>query len=213
MREVEIIGFKRANLGKSEANRLRSEGHVPGVLYGGEEQVHFYAPAIQFRPVLYTPNACFINLNIEGKEYRAIVQESQWHPVSENLLHVDLMELHVGKPVKMDIPVQTEGNAPGVANGGTLIIKNRKLKVLALPKNMPENITIDISELRIGKAIKVGSIETNNFEILTSPLVTVVNVAIPRALRGKSAEELEAEEAAAEAEEAAAEAEAGAAEE
>ena len=206
MREVEIIGFKRANLGKSEATRLRNEGHVPGVLYGGDEQVHFYAPAIQFRPVLYTPDACFVNLNIEGKEYRAIVQESQWHPVSENLLHVDLMELHVGKPVKMDIPVKTVGNAPGVANGGTLIIKNRKLKVLALPKNMPENITIDISELRIGKAIKVGSIETNNFEILTSSLVTVVNVAIPRALRGKSAEELEAEEAAAEAEAAEAEA-------
>ncbi len=195
MREVEIIGFKRANLGKAESNKLRAEGHVPGVLYGGDTQVHFYAPAIQFRPVLYTPEACFINLNIEGTEYRAIVQESQWHPVGEQLLHVDLLELFAGKPIKMDIPVKTMGAAIGIKNGGTLIIKNPKLKVLALPKNMPEVIEIDITNLRIGKSIKVGELTTDNFEFLTSPIVTVVNIAIPRALRGKTAEELEAEEA------------------
>ncbi|MCO6360927.1 LSU ribosomal protein L25P [Roseivirga pacifica] len=194
MREVEIIGFKRANLGKAEASKLRAEGNVPGVLYGGDEQVHFYAPAIQFRPVLYTPEACFIKLNIEGTEYRAIVQESQWHPVSEMLLHVDLLQLFAGKPIKMDIPVKATGNAIGVKNGGTLIVKNPRLRVLALPKNMPEVIEIDVTNLRIGKAIKVGELPTQDFEFLTSPLVTVVNVAIPRALRGKSAEELEAAE-------------------
>ena len=194
MREVEIIGFKRANLGKAESSKLRAEGNVPGVLYGGDEQVHFYAPAIQFRPVLYTPEACFIKLNIEGTEYRAIVQESQWHPVSEMLLHVDLLQLFAGKPIKMDIPVKATGNAIGVKNGGTLIVKNPRLRVLALPKNMPEVIEIDVTNLRIGKAIKVGELPTQDFEFLTSPLVTVVNVAIPRALRGKSAEELEAAE-------------------
>ncbi len=201
MRTVEIIGFKRANLGKSESNKLRQEGNVPGVLYGGDEQIHFYAAAIQFRPVLYTPEACFIKLNIEGQEFEAIVQESQWHPVSEMLLHVDLLQLFRGKPIKMDIPVKTLGTALGVKNGGTLILKNRKLSVLALPKDMPESIDIDVSELRIGKAIKVGELPTENFEFLTSPLVTVVNVAIPRALRGKSAAELEAAEEEAEAEE------------
>ena len=196
MREVEVIGFKRANLGRAEANKLRAEGHVPGVLYGGDDLVQFYAPAIQFRPVLYTPDACFVNINIEGTIYRAIVQESQWHPVSDVLLHVDLMELTKGKKVKMDIPVLTTGIAPGVANGGSLVLKNPKLKVLALPKDMPESITIDISELKMGKSIKVGTIETKDFEILTSPIVTaVVTVAIPRALRGKTEEELEAEEA------------------
>lgn len=205
MRKVEIIGFKRANLGKSEASKLRKEGMVPGVLYGGEEQIHFYAPAIQFRPVLYTPEACFIDINIEGQVFEAIMQESQWHPVSEMLLHVDLLQLFRGTPIKMDIPVKTTGNAVGVKNGGTLIVKNRKLSVKALPKDMPEVIEIDVENLRIGKAIKVGELETNNFEFLTSPLVTVVNVAIPRALRGKSAEELEAAEAEAEGEEAAAE--------
>lgn len=205
MRKVEIIGFKRANLGKSEASKLRKEGMVPGVLYGGEEQIHFYAPAIQFRPVLYTPEACFIDINIEGQVFEAIMQESQWHPVSEMLLHVDLLQLFRGTPIKMDIPVKTTGNAVGVKNGGTLIVKNRKLAVKALPKDMPEVIEINVEDLRIGKAIKVGELETNNFEFLTSPLVTVVNVAIPRALRGKSAEELEAAEAEAEGEEAAAE--------
>lgn len=192
MREVEIIGFKRANLGKSESNKLRSEGHVPGVLYGGEEQVHFYAPAIQFRPVLYTPEACFIKLNIEGEVYETIIQESQWHPVSEALLHVDLLQLFRGTPIKMNIPVQTTGNAVGVKNGGTLILKNPKLSIKALPKDMPEVIEIDVTNLRIGKSIKVGELPTENFEFLTSPLVTVVNIAIPRALRGKTAEELEA---------------------
>lgn len=200
MREVEIIGFKRANLGRAEANKLRAEGNVPGVLYGGDDLVQFYAPVIQFRPVLYTPDACFVNINIEGTIYRAIVQESQWHPVSDVLLHVDLMELTAGKKVKMDIPVLTTGSAPGVENGGSLTLKNPKLKVLALPKNMPESITVDISELKMGKSIKVGSVETKDFEILTSPIVTIVTVAIPRALRGQSEEELEAEEAAAAAE-------------
>lgn len=202
MRTVEIIGFKRANLGKSESNKLRAEGNVPGVLYGGEEQVHFYAPAIQFRPVLYTPEACFLKLNIEGEVFEAIVQETQWHPVSEALLHVDLLQLFRGTPIKMNIPVRATGNAVGVKNGGTLIVKNPRLSVKALPKNMPEVIEIDVTNLRIGKAIKVGELPTADFEFLTSPLVTVVNVAIPRALRGKSAAELEAEEAAAEAEEA-----------
>lgn len=202
MKEVEIIGFKRANLGKAEASKIREDGNIPGVLYGGEEVIHFYAPAIQFRAALYTDQACFIRVNIEGYETRAIVQETQWHPVSESLLHVDLLELHVGKSVKMNIPVRTVGVAPGVAAGGTLIIKNPRLSIKALPKNMPEHIEVDVSELQMGKAIKVGSLETKDFEFLTSPIVTVVNVAIPRALRGKTEEEL-AEEEAAEAAEAA----------
>jgi large subunit ribosomal protein L25 len=193
MRTVEIIGFKRANLGKSESSKLRAEGNVPGVLYGGDEQVHFYAPAIQFRPVLYTPEACFIKLNIEGKEYSAVMQESQWHPVSEILLHVDLLQLFDDKEVKMSIPVKAVGNAPGVANGGKLVIKMPKLQVKALPGKMPEFINVDVSELKLGKSVKVGAVEADGFEILNSPLVTIASVNVPRALRGKSEEELEAE--------------------
>mgnify|MGYP001803144163 CR=1 FL=1 len=191
MRTVEIIGYKRANLGKSESKHLRNEGNVPCVLYGGTEQVHIYAAAIQFRDVIYTPAACFVKLNIEGTEYTAVLQDSQFHPVSENLLHADFLQLFEGKPVKMDIPVKTVGNSPGVANGGALTVKRPKLSVLALPKNMPENIEVDISTLKLGKSTKVGDLPAGDYEIQNSPLVTIASVAVPRALRGKSEDELD----------------------
>lgn len=198
MRTVEIIGYKRANLGKSESQKLRNEGQVPCVLYGGSEQVHFYAPAIQFRDVLYTPEACFVKLNIEGKEYDAVLQDAQFHPVSEVILHTDFLQLFDEKEVKMDIPIRIVGSAPGVQNGGKLIIKKPKLGVKALPAHMPDYIDVDVSELKLGKSTKVGALETKDYEILNSPLVTIASVNIPRALRGKSAEELEEEEEAAE---------------
>lgn len=198
MRTVEIIGYKRANLGKSESKRLRNEGQVPCVLYGGNEQVHFYAPAIQFRSIVYTPEPAFVKLNIEGAEYNAILQDSQFHPVSEVMLHADFLQLFEGKAIKMEIPIKTVGTSPGVANGGALTIKKPKLSVQALPKDMPDHIAVDISELKLGKSTKVGALPAGDYTILNSPLVTIASVAIPRALRGKSAEELEAEEAEAE---------------
>ncbi len=195
MRTVEIIGYKRANLGKSESKRLRNEGQVPCVLYGGSEQIHFYAPAIQFRDIVYTPEPAFVKLNIEGYEVEAILQDSQFHPVSEVMLHADFLQLFKGKQIKMDIPVKTTGTSPGVANGGALTIKKPKLSVQALPKDMPDHIAVDISELKLGKSTKVGELPKGDYTILNSPLVTIASVAIPRALRGKSEEELEAEEA------------------
>lgn len=195
MRTVEIIGYKRANLGKSESKRLRLDGNVPCVLYGGSEQIHFYAPAIQFRDVIYTPEACFVVLNIEGAKFEAVLQDSQFHPVSETLLHADFLQLFDGKPVSMDIPVSMVGTAPGVANGGTLIVKKPKLGVRAIPSKMPDNIDVDVSTLKLGKSVKVGELPDAEYDILNSPLVTIASVAIPRALRGKTAAELEAEEA------------------
>ncbi|MGW8122017.1 50S ribosomal protein L25/general stress protein Ctc [Roseivirga echinicomitans] len=194
MRKVEIIGFKRANLGKTESKRLRNEGQVPCVLYGGDDQVHFYAPAIQFREVLYTPEPCFVTLNIEGDIYEAIAQDSQYHPVSDTLLHVDFLQLFKGKFIKMEIPVKMEGTAPGVINGGTLVIKRPKLMVKALPKDMPDSITVDVSKLKLGKSTKVGALVTEGFEIQNSPLVTIASVAIPRALRGSGLTDEEEEE-------------------
>ncbi|UII29942.1 50S ribosomal protein L25/general stress protein Ctc [Fulvivirga ulvae] len=194
MKTVEIIGYKRANLGKSVAKRLRAEGNVPCVLYGGDEQIHFYAPMILFRELVYTDKAHFVNLNVEGQEYQAIMQDIQFHPVSEVILHVDFLQLFEGKTIKMDIPVHFEGDAPGVTKGGTLIKKRRYLKVKALPKDMPEYITVNLSKLDFGKAIKVGEIEEQNFEILDSKIASVAVVEIPRALRGKT-QEADAEEA------------------
>ena len=189
MKTVEIIGFKRANLGKSEAKRLRADSQVPCVLYGGDEQIHFSAPMILFRELVYTDEAHFVHLNIEGKEFQAILQDIQFHPVSEIILHVDFLQIFEGKKLKMDIPVHFEGTSPGVAKGGTLIKKRRHLRVLALPKDMPEHIVVDLGKLDFGRAIKVNEIEVSNFEILDSSIASVAVVEVPRALRGKTDEE------------------------
>jgi large subunit ribosomal protein L25 len=194
MKTVEIIGYKRANLGKKEAKRLRAEAMVPAVLYGGDEQVHFYAPMILFRPLVFTAEAHFVNINIEGDEYQAILQDVSFHPVSEIILHADFLQLHKGKNIKMNIPVHLEGTAPGVTKGGALIHKRRSLLVKALPKNMPEHITLDISELDFGKSIKVESVSVENCEILDTPQASIAVVEIPRALRGKTTEDAEGEE-------------------
>jgi len=207
MKTLEIIGYKRANLGKSESKRLRAESHVPAVLYGGEGQVHFYAPMILFRDLVYTDEAHYVTLNIEGDIYQAILQDIQFHPVSEIILHADFLQLHEGKPVKMEIPVHFVGTSVGVTKGGTLVRKRRKITIKALPKNMPEYLEVDITDLDFGKAVKVESVKEEGFEILDSKIASIAVVEIPRALRSAQAEE---EEELAEAMEAAAEAEASA---
>ena len=193
MKTVEIIGYKRANLGKSEAKRLRAEGYVPAVLYGGKEQVHFYSPMILFRDIVYTDQAHFAELNIEGEIHRAILQDIQFHPVSEVILHTDFLELFTGVKIKMDIPIEIVGIAPGIETGGKLVKKLRYISIKALPKNMPSTVEVDVSKLALGKSYKVGELVAGDYEILNNPLVTIVGIEIPRALRGKSAAELEAE--------------------
>lgn len=191
MKTVEIIGYKRANLGKSEAKRLRNDGNVPCVIYGGGSQIHFYAPMILFRELVYTSDAHFVNLNVEGDEYRCILQDIQFHPVSEIILHADFLELTVGKYVKMDVPVHFVGASPGVEKGGALIKKRRLLSIKALPKNMPSFINVDLAELDFGRSVKVNEVATKDFEILDTPQASIAVVEMPRALRGKDEDELE----------------------
>lgn len=196
MKTLEIIGFKRANLGKIDAKRLRAEGRVPCVLYGGKEQVHFETPMINFRDLVYTSDVHYVNISVDGKQSRAILQDIQFHPVSEIIMHADFLELKEGRPIKMEVPVRTEGNAPGVAEGGKLYINQKYLLVKALPKDMPEEILVDISKLRLGGSVKVGELEPGEFEILTSELVSVVSVETPRTIRAveRDEEDLEDEE-------------------
>lgn len=184
MKKVEIIGYKRANLGKAYAKQLRSEGNVPCVVYGTSEQVHFYTPMILFRDLVYTPESHIVDVNIEGDVHTCILQDIQFHPVSEYILHADFLELHKDKPVKLEIPIKFVGNAPGVVKGGKLITKLRKVKIKALPDNLPDYIEVDISELDLGKSVKVRDIKAENVEILNSPLVTIATIETPRALRG-----------------------------
>ena len=180
METIEIIGYKRANLGKQNSKKLREEGNVPCVVYGGKEQIHFHSPMILFRDLVYTPGANFVKLNIEGVEKDAILQDIQFHPVSEIILHADFLELQDDKKVKMEIPVKIIGNSPGVQQGGKILMRIRKLSLMAYPKNMPSFVEVDISELQLGKSIKVEELLNDQYDILNSPLVSVVSVNVPR---------------------------------
>ena len=196
METIEIIGFKRANLGKKESKKLREEGNVPCVVYGGKDQIHFHAPMILFRDLVYTPGANFVKLNIEGEERDAILQDIQFHPVSEIILHADFLELDDNKKVKMEIPVKAIGNSPGVQQGGKILMRIRKLSLMAYPKDMPSFVEVDISELELGKSIKVEDLLNEQYDILNSPLVSVVSVNIPRVKIEVEEDEEEGEESA-----------------
>ncbi len=200
MKTVEIIGYQRANLGKKESKRLRAEGYVPCVVYGGDEQVHFYAPMIMFRDMVYTADAHFAHLNIEGVEKQCILQDIQFHPVNEMIMHADFLELHEGKKVKMDIPIRLSGTPIGVGKGGKLMFKRRSLRIEALPKNMPEHLDLDVSGLDFGKSAKVEDVETGDFNVSEDPALSIAVIEVPRALRSASAddEELEGDEEATE---------------
>ncbi len=191
MKTVEIIGYKRANLGKSGSQKLRDEGLVPCVLYGGDNQVHFYSPMILFRELVYTNEAHFVHINIEGEECQAILQEVQFHPVSEIILHADFLRISEDRKIKMNIPARLVGQAPGVAKGGTLIRKRAALKVYGFPKDMPDHIDVDVSTLDFHHAIKVGDMNIAGLEFLDPKQATIAAVEVPRAAK------LAAEEAAA----------------
>ncbi|HET9486299.1 MAG TPA: 50S ribosomal protein L25/general stress protein Ctc [Chryseosolibacter sp.] len=208
MKTVEIIGYRRANLGKTGSQKLRDEGLVPCVLYGGDEQIHFYAPMILFREVVYTNEAHFVHLNIEGEESQAILQEVQFHPVSEIILHADFLRISEDRKVKMNIPIRLVGEAPGVAKGGALVRKRAALKVYAFPKDMPDHIDVDVNELDFHHAIKVGDMKMDKLEFTDPKHASIAVVEVPRA--AKLLEEAAAAAAAAPAEGAAAAPAAGA---
>ncbi len=188
MKTIEVIGFKRANLTKAEVQALRMEGSVPCVLYGTGINVMFHTPVYLLKDLVYTPEARFVKLNIEGKEYKAIKQDLQFHPVNDMLIHVDFLALQDDKEVSMDIPVKLTGTPAGVLKGGKLVQRLTHLKIKALPKNMPESIVLDIAELEVGKSARVGDIETKNFTILKSTAVPIANVEVTRAMKEQSGE-------------------------
>ena len=206
MRTVEVVGFERKELGTKHSKALRAEGNVPCVLYGADDHVHFHAPMYLFKDLVYTPEAAFVQLNIEGKEVEAILQDVQFHPVSEMILCADFLKLERGTPITMSIPVKTEGRAAGEEAGGVLYLKNKTLRIKALPKNMPETIMVDVSKLELGRSFQVKEVETKDFEILTNENVSIAVVNVPRTLRqtltegeeGVATEGEEGEEAAAE---------------
>ena len=183
MKTIEIIGYRRANLGKADAQKVREEGNVPCVLYGGDEQVHFYSPVILFRDLIYTNEAHFVHLNIEGEECQAIMQEVQFHPVSEIILHVDFLRISEDRKIKMDIPTRLVGQSPGVSKGGALVRKRASLKVYAFPKDMPDHVDVDCSELDFHHSVKVGDVKVANLEFLDPKQASIAVVEVPRAAK------------------------------
>ena len=204
MKTVEIIGYKREDLGKQYAKKIRNEGYVPCVLYGEKDLVHFSVPMILFKNLVYTSEVSLVDVNIEGEVYPCVLQDVQFHPVSEMILHADFLMLQDDKPVKVNIPVRFEGTSPGVVKGGRLYSKLRYVKIKALPKDLPDFIMVNISKLDMGKSFKVRDLKPENYEILNSPQVSIATIETPRAMRGLgvSEEEAEGEEEAAEASEA-----------
>ncbi|HEY4654615.1 MAG TPA: 50S ribosomal protein L25/general stress protein Ctc [Cyclobacteriaceae bacterium] len=183
MKTVEIIGYKRANLGKSVSQRLRDEGNVPCVLYGGGTQVHFYSPMILFRELVYTNEAHFVHLNIEGEESQAILQDIQFHPVSEVILHADFLRIAEDRKIKMSIPTRLVGQSPGVGKGGTLVRKMNALTVRALPKDIPDHIDVDVSQLDFHHAVKVADVVSAGLEFVEAKSSPIAVVEVPRAAK------------------------------
>lgn len=181
MKSVSIKGTKRETLGKKGAKRLREQGEVPAVLYGHEELMHISVPFSELRKLIYTPNVYLIDLDIDGEVYKAIIQDLQWHPVEEQVLHIDFVKVEDGKPVKISVPVVLEGRAKGIKAGGKLKQNMRKLKVKALPEFLPDTIEIDITKLGINDSYKVGELERENIEFLDNKSNLIVGVISSRA--------------------------------
>lgn len=179
MKSITIEAQERFVLGKNISKKARREGSVPCVLYGGEKPIHFAAPEKSFRPIVYTPDHYDVVLKIDGKEYRSILKDIQFHPVSENILHMDFVELREDRPVTLDIPVRTIGQAPGVKDGGVLVLNLRTLKITGLPKYIPEHIDINVESLTIGKSVHVQDIQLEGLKIQNPATSTIVAVNRP----------------------------------
>jgi len=180
MKVVTLSGLPRANVGKVNATSLRNTGKVPCVLYGGKEQTHFSADETAFRHIIYTPEVCFVEIDIDGKKTKAVLQEAQYHKITDKLLHVDFLEIVASKPVTMNVPVKLKGQSEGVKAGGKLNFKQRMLKVKGLADKLPGQIDLDITNLAIGKGIAVGDIKIDGVELLNPKNISVVSVNMSR---------------------------------
>ena len=196
MKSIKINGSKRESVGKSSTKVLRNAGKVPCVVYGGEKPVHFSADEISFSKLVYTPNAHMVAISFDGKsEINAIIQDIQFHPVSEKILHIDFLQLFESKEVTMTIPVKYEGNAPGVRNEGGILSKNkRKLSVRALPKDLPDYIKADISNLNLNDNITISDVSDDSFKFLHPDNMVVCQVKMSRASLSLTTEEEEEED-------------------
>lgn len=200
MKTVQIKGEARENLGKKYASEERAKGNVPCVLYGGENPVHFSAPESSFKQLLFTPYAYISEIEVAGEKYNAVLQDTQFNPVSDALTHADFLLAPADKPVTVSIPVETEGLAPGVVAGGALQIILRKLKVKGAADAIPETITVNVSDLELGSSVQVKDLSiADGLEVLNAQGAVVVRVQVTRTARMAANSDEETAEVAAEA--------------
>ena len=192
MKTVTLSGSPRENVGKQDAADLRRNERIPAVLYGGEKQIHFSISENDAKKLIFTPNVYIVELEIKGEKVKAIVQESQLHPVTDRILHIDFLQILDNKPFKIKIPVRLEGFSRGVQNGGRLRQNFRKLKVLGLEQDMPEAVVIDITSLRIGHKRRVSDLSIPGIKFLDPLNAVVVGVQTARtAIADDEEDELE----------------------
>jgi len=195
MKTLAISVKERLNVGKTNTRALRNQGNVPCVLYGGEKQVTFYAHENDFRKLVYTPDTFVVDLDVDGKKTKAIMQDIQFHPVSEKILHIDFLEVFDDKPITVSLPVNLSGVAIGVKNGGNLMFRRPKIITKGLLSNLPEAINIDIEHLKIGMFIYIKDVAIEGAEFLAPPNSVVVGVKTARAaiveeeIKGEEGEE------------------------
>jgi large subunit ribosomal protein L25 len=183
MKTITIEGQLRTGTGKQATRQLRSQELVPGVIYGGEKEINFSAPAKAFKNLVYTPEFQLADLSVEGTTYRCILKDIQFNKVSDELAHVDFMELVEDRPVIATIPIRFTGAAAGVKAGGKLITKIKSLKIKALPKYLTENIEVDLTNLELNGNIRVEDVKLENIEILNSPRIPIASVVMTRVLK------------------------------
>ena len=187
MQTLKIEATPRADFGKKASRAIRREGQVPCVLYGGGETVSFSVDAKALKPLIYTPNSYIVELTIGGKTEKAVMREVQFHPVREEILHIDFYRVQEGKPVSIAVPVRLSGTAEGVKVGGKLALSARKLVVSALVENLPDELVVDVTPLNVGQTIFVGDLKFDNLQFVSPATQAVCAVRVTRASRGAEA--------------------------
>ncbi len=194
MKEISIEGAKRADLGKKATKAVRAAGNVPCVLYGEKKDeqgspvaLHFEVSEKQINKIIYSPDIYLVNISVDGEEHKAVVKETQFHPVKDNVLHMDFYEVTPEKPIVMGVPIVAKGLAEGVRAGGRLMMMIRKLQVRGLYANIPEKLEVDVTTLQLGKSINAGKLSYDNLEIVTRKEVIVCTVKMTRAAMGAAA--------------------------
>ncbi len=190
MQVVDIQGTPRTDLGKKSNKAIRRDGGIPCVIYGIDEPVHFSTTIADVKDMIFTPDFKVASITVDGKSYRCILKDIQFHPVTENVQHLDFLGLKDGRTVRVEVPVKFKGESPGEKQGGKIIQSLRRLKIKAAPENLVSELFLDISELELGHSIRVRDTELpEGIEVLNAPSIPVASVEVPRALKEGDDEE------------------------